>query len=138
MSYFITEKQINLIGRRLNNSKELGDELEIILRYAEEDGVRISEEQTQKGYAYLMDQYKSPRGIERKNNPFGIREMNMLDTGLFDKPLPSEENGRFYYKGHYDLSNMYHKFYVPLYQFVDKEGFSFEYYVSGGRVNIVG
>jgi hypothetical protein len=123
----ITEQQIGLIGRRLNAKREL-KEMQKLYSEAVEGNVKVTNEQAQKGYSWLLDQYKTPRGVERKNNPFGLREMNILDTGL----------GYFTYDGHYDAGNMNFSFYLPIYTFYDKEGFSFQYYVSGGKINIIG
>lgn len=123
----ITERQIALIGRRLNAKSDL-KEVGEIYRQAEEEGVQVTDEQAQKGFDWLFNLYKTPRGIERKNNPFGIREMNMLDRGL----------GHFIYNGHFDAGNSYHSWYTPIYSFVDKEGFSFQYYMAAGEIKIIG
>lgn len=125
----ITEKEIHLIGRRLNAKRDLKEMAELY-QLAEEgqEEVRVTPEQAQKGFDWLFNLYKTPRGIERKNNPFGLREMNMLDTGL----------GYFTYDGHFDAGNAYVSWYSPIYSFVDKEGFSFQYYVSGGEIKIIG
>lgn len=123
----ITEQQIGLIGRRLNAKRDL-KEVQAIYDLATEEGIEVTGEKAQKGFEWLWNLYKSPTGKERSNNPYGIREQNMLETGL----------GHFTYDGHFDAGNAYHSFYVPLYSFVDKEGFSFQYYVSGGEIHIIG
>ena len=123
----ITEREIGLIGRRLNTKRDL-KELAPHYKEAEEGNVKVTPEQAQKGYNWLMNEYKTPRGIERKNNPFGIREMNILDTGM----------KHFTYDGHIDAGNQYHSWYAPLHSFVDKENFSFQYYFAGGKINIIG
>ncbi len=123
----ISEREIALIGRRLNAKREL-KEVAKIYQEAEAGEVEVSEEQAQKGYEWLMNEYKTPRGIERKNNPFGYREQEPLDSGL----------DHFTYDGHYDAGNMYHSFYLPIYTFYGKDGGSFQYYVSGGQINIIG
>ena len=134
--YFITEKQINLIGRRLNagspiqKSESERPDLGILHEYAIEEGLKIEQAQTEKGLAWLMNLWKTPAGKERKNNPYGYREQDVLEH--FD---------HFEYCGHYDRGNAYHSWYAPLYRVVAKDGESFgsfEYFVQGGEIQIVG
>lgn len=124
----ITERQIGLIGRRLNNSKDLGEELTKLLEQAQEEGVLVTPEQAQKGFDWLYNLYKTPRGIERKNNPFGYREEEALDSGL----------DHFTYDGHFDAGNAYVRWHTPLYTYYGKDGGSFQYYVAAGKCNIIG
>lgn len=132
--YYITEQQINLIGRRLNagsplnkNGKEMPD-LEILYTYAQEDGLKVSAEQSQKGFDWLMNLYKTPAGKERKNNPYGYREQEALDSGL----------KQFTYDGHIDAGNYGNSWYAPIYTFIGNNGASFQYYVAGGEIKIIG
>ena len=74
----------------------------------------------------MRNLWKSPTGKERTNNPFGYREQDALETFEY-----------FELRGFYDAGNRYRKFYVPLYTCVGAET-SFEYYISGGEINIVG
>lgn len=125
----ITEREILLIGRRLNNSKPLG-ELVGLQEIAIEDGLRVTPEQTEKGLSWLLNLWKSPTGKERKTNPYGYREQDIL-----------EHFSHFEYCGHYDRGNMYHSWYAPLYRVVAEDGESygaFEYFVQGGEIQIVG
>lgn len=123
----ITEQQIGLIGRRLNAKKDLKEVAELY-KIAEEEGLQVTDEQAQKGFKWLWNLYKTPTGANRKNSPYGLREENILETGL----------GSFTYDGHFNAGNAYHDFYVPLYTFNDREGFGFQYYVSGGEIHIIG
>jgi hypothetical protein len=123
----ITEKQIHLIARRLNAKKPL-KEVEDLNNLAPEGEVKVTKEQAQKGFEWLMNQYKTPKKIERKNNPFGYREQEALDSGL----------DYFTFDGMYDAGNMNFSFYLPIYTFIGKSGGSFQYYVSGGKINIIG
>lgn len=131
MSYFISEKQIALIGRRLNAGREIGKDtktgtdLEILYTYAQEDGLKISQEQTKKGLDWLMNLWKTPAGKERKNNPFGYREQEALESFQY-----------FTYDGHINAGT-YSTWYAPLYTVVGKDC-TFQYYVSGGQPQIVG
>jgi len=113
----LTERELNLIKRRANDGKldlcDLRDEYE------------LSPEQCRKGFDWIMNQYKTPRGVERKNNPFGYREENVINT----------------YKkitcvGFFDAGNVHHSFYVPIYRAYGASG-TFEYYVAGGAINII-
>ncbi len=124
----ITEKQILLIGRRLNNSKELGEELQKLFDLAPEEGLKVSTEQAQKGFDWLMNLYKTPTGAIRKNNPYGYREMEALDSGL----------NYFTYDGHFDAGTYGFSWYAPIYSFVGKNGGTFQYYVKNGEIQIIG
>jgi hypothetical protein len=123
----ITEKQIHLIGRRLNAKSDL-KEMQELYDLAIEEGVEVTAEQSLKGFNWLMNEYKTPRGIERKNNPFGYREQEALDAGL----------KAFTYDGHFDAGNAYVSWYAPIYTYIGKDGGSFQYYVGGGKINIIG
>jgi len=87
----------------------------------------LSGDQTKKGYSFLMKQWKTDSGKERKNNPFGYREQAIL------------ENFRdFTLKSLYDNSKYGQSpYYLPLYSCNSKDGNSFEYYYDG-KVHIVG
>lgn len=125
----ITEREISLIGRRLNAGKSLETDtyLQRLYTQAEEEGIAITPEQTKKGLDWLMNEWKTPRGVERKNNPFGMRESQVL-----------EGFKEFEYCGHANVGNYGNDFYIPMYRVIDTEGYSFQYYVQGGRVVIIG
>lgn len=120
-SSVITESEINLIRNRANKYQEAP---KIELEYP---GLELTPEQTKKGYDYLMDQWKSPTGKVRENNPFGSREEAILEN--FD---------RFTLVDFYDAGNAYHKSYVPYYRVYSKDGDYFEYAYYGGEVHILG
>lgn len=125
----ITEREIGLISRRLNRKADL-KEVEKLFKMAEagEKEVRVTQEQAQKGFDWLYNLYKTPRGIERKNNPFGYRAQEPIDSGL----------DYFTYDGHFDAGTMYHSWYAPIYTYHGKDGGGFQYYVAGGKINIIG
>lgn len=112
---FITEKEINLLKRRANaGDKEAANFWPC---------VECTKEQSEKGFKWLKNLYKTPSGKERKNNPFGYREMNIIDN----------YNGElFEFKGFYDAGNRYFHNYIPVYELN-----GMEYYVCGG-INIIG
>ena len=111
----ITEREISLLKKRAN----AGD------RDAANfwPCVETTPEQSAKGFAWLKNLYKSPRGVERKNNPFGYREMDILDNY-------AGEN--FTFKGFYDAGRYGFHNYVPVY-----EVGGMEYYICGG-IQIIG
>lgn len=118
---YITEREILVLKARMNRGEEVD------LHKIHEDGMDITPEQTKKGYDWLMNQWKTPRGMERKNNPFGYREENILDN--FE---------RFEITDFYNIGNIYHNYYVPVYTVYAKEGGYFEYILKGGEVSIIG
>ena len=115
---FISEKDILLLKRRLNN-KSFGD-----VRIPNE--IRVSDEQKEKGLKWLRNLYVSPTGKIRKNNPFGGREMDILEC--------SNDKLEAYLVGFFNIGNFY-KLYVPLYKYTDGEK-SFSYYVNGKEISI--
>lgn len=112
---FITEKEINLLKRRAN----AGDrEAAHFWPYVE-----CTPEQSEKGFAWLKNLYKTPNGKERKNNPFGYREMDIIDNYNGD---------RVKFEGFYDAGSYGFHNYVPVYNLN-----GMEYYVCGG-IQIIG
>jgi hypothetical protein len=89
--------------------------------------LELSPDQNMKGIQFLNGLRTSQTGRERKNNPFGYREADILDN--FD---------RFTLSGLYNAGNAYVDFYLPLYTCYSKDGSGFEYYYQGGKIHIVG
>lgn len=113
----ITESEIRILKRRANaGDKEAANFWPC---------VPVTPEQSEKAYKWLLNQYKTPRGVERKNNPFGYREMQIIDTW-------SCETDRATFQGFYDAGCKNFHNYVPCYEFG-----GMEYYVCGG-IQIVG
>ena len=112
---FITEKEISLLKRRAN----FGD------REAAFFGpcVDCTDEQTEKTYKWLKNLYVTPNGKKRKYNPFGYREMNILDNW---------NGGKAEFKGFYDAGRYGFHNYLPVYDFG-----GMKYYVCGG-IQIIG
>lgn len=120
----LTEQQIKLLQRRLNDKKIkeediFGDDFD--------KSKLITAEQTTKGLNWLDDKRRTPKGKERLNNPFGAREEEILDN--FD---------HFELKEFFDSGNQFVSFKIPLWEVVSKDGQSFEYHSQGGKVNITG
>jgi hypothetical protein len=120
----ITEKEINLIKNRINSGKVKFNDLNFEGIYERE--IELTPEQTKKGLYYLKNLYITPAGRERKNNPYGWREIDALETFK-----------NFYFIGYYNAGNSYYDLYVPLYV-VNGNKTDFEYYIGGGKINIIG
>jgi len=115
----ITEKEMLLIKGRSNKvNKDLWN-------YELED-IKVTQSQTVKGLDWLKDQYQTPKGIERKNNPFGYREIEVLE----------DPEAHCYFRGFYSPSR-YNNYFIPVYLLCGA-GTSFEYYVNGGKIEIIG
>jgi hypothetical protein len=118
---YLTEAEVNLIKTRMNR----GEKVDLTSLY-EKGGIKLTKDQEKKGYDWLMNLWKTPKGVERKNNPFGYREQHVLENF-----------------SHFELADMYNAgrmtdFYVPYYRVVSKDGRTFEYYGGGDRINILG
>lgn len=119
---YITEREVLLLKNRAGRGID-----EANISYLHTDFL-ISEEQKMKGLKWLRNLYKTPKGKERKNNPFGYREERILDA------LDSEI--KCYIVGFYNIGG-YTDFYVPIYRYEHNEN-HFDYYVSCGECIIVG
>jgi hypothetical protein len=119
----ITEREIISMRSLINRDKEARNE---IFEAWDDKELELDPAQQQKGYDFLMNQWKTPTGTERKNNPFGYREQEILED-FRDLTLKS-----LYNAGNYHVDN-----YLPLYSCNSKDGNGFEYYYNG-KVNIVG
>ncbi len=120
----LTEQQFNLLKRRLDDNKINQQD---IFGKSFSKSFKLTPEQTKKGFDFLDNRRRTPRGVERKNNPFGAREEAVLDN--FD---------RFEVTEFFDAGNQFVKFHVPLFTVIAKDGSTFQYHFSGGKVNIVG
>lgn len=114
----IEEREINLLKRRANNGEDISALYDI------DKDIEVTPEQSAKGFAWLWNLYKTPSGKERKNNPFGYREIAILEN---------YKGENFTFKGFYDVGNGYFHFNVPIYEIG-----GMEYYVSGGQIHIIG
>ena len=119
----ITEREINLLNRRLN--AEGRDTLDYSLRKNDYD-LALTDEQERKALAWLNNQWKTSTGKERKNNPFGYREEQILDNAT-DVTFIEFHN----------VGNRYVDYFVPVYRVYSNNG-SFDYYVQGGEISIIG
>ena len=111
----------------MNAGRDLAEVAELYYK-AEAEGVEATKEQAQKGYDWLMNLYKTPHGLQRKNNPFVYREEEALDSGIKG----------FTYDGNFNAGNAYMDWYTPMYTFIGNNGTCFQYYVAGGKIMIIG
>lgn len=117
----ITEREVLLLKKRANN----GDNEAANFYPGCDIEIEVTEEQSAKGYKWLMNLYKTPTGKERKNNPFGYREMNILDN---------YKDERFQFVGFYNNGNRRRDYYIPIYSLC-----GMKYYAnSEGSIQIVG
>lgn len=72
------------------------EENEILLPKRIENPIPVSCDQAQKGFARLWDKYRTPRGAERKNNPFSNPEEKALEWAKM-------HGARFTYEPIYEL-----------------------------------
>lgn len=73
---WINENEIATLKRRQNR----GERIQI------ENPIPVSYDQAQKGLAWLWDKYRTPRGAERKNNPFSNSEEKALEWAKMHGP----------------------------------------------------
>lgn len=119
----ITEREIHLLSRRLN--AEGRDILDYGLMKNRYD-LALTDEQERKALEWLNNQWKTSTGKERKNNPFGYREEQILDRAT-----------DVTFVQFYNAGNSYIDNFIPVYRVYSNDG-SFEYYVQGGEISIVG
>lgn len=95
---WIEENEILLLKRRRNR----GERIQI------ENPIPVSYDQAQKGFAWLWDKYRTPRGAERKNNPFSNSEEKALEWAKM-------HGARFTFNGFYETGN---NWYEPIYELI--------------------
>lgn len=123
------QNQQNYLFKILNGDNDvLKTAVKAFINHPEFEGIKLSDEQVTKGYQWLNNLWLTPRGIERKNNPFGYREQNALEN--FETIT---------LKGYYDAGNYHRSYFIPLYDvYTTNDGYGFEYYVNGGQIHITG
>lgn len=95
---WINENEILLLKRRRNR----GERIQL------ENPIPVSHEQAQKGFAWLWDKYRTPRGAERKNNPFSNPEEKALEWAKM-------HGARFTFNDFYGTGNNWHE---PIYELI--------------------
>jgi hypothetical protein len=124
----LSEREVLLLKRRLNHGQIVHDDIPF-----PEGGYKLSLEQTEKGLDWLMNEWKTPMGRVRKNNPFGFRETDIL-----------EDFTEFRLVGFYNTATSFQReqgfnYYQPIYKVLGFGGkMSFQYYVDYEGIHIIG
>lgn len=118
---YITEREILLLKKRAQKGID-----EANISYLHTDFL-ISEEQKLKGLKWLRNLYKTPKGKERKNSPFGYCEQRILDA--------DDCEIRCYITRFHNIGKL-GDFYVPVYRYEYNE-YHFDYYVMCGECIII-
>lgn len=113
---WINENEILL----LKTEAQPGERIQI------ENPIPVSYEQAQKGFAWLWDKYRTPRGAERKNNPFSNSEEKALEWAKM-------HGARFTFNGFYGTGNNWHE---PIYELITPIC-DIQYIVSLGQIQRV-
>jgi len=121
----MTESEVNLLMRRINAGKIKPSDLSKNKLIYDGEGIKLTQEQSEKGRRWLLDKWKSPTGKERKGNPYGYREQDIIDN-FREIRLADTYPSRY--------GNYHH----PLYRAYSTKGDTMDYYIEGGNVNIVG
>ena len=115
---YITEKEINLLKCRSNREGRDVINYELMGEY-----VPVTPEQGEKGLLWLKKLLKR-NGEPREGQNLGYREINIIKNAT--------END-FSFVCLYDCGNKWHSSFVPVYRCG-----AMEYYVLGGKINVVG
>lgn len=121
----ITEKEVNLIRRRLNDNRITYEDTVIL------EGMKITPEQTKKGFDWLMNKWKTPLGKVRKTNPFGYREQGALET-FKEFRLNSFTNNITSIQAQMGINN-----WIAVWDVIGTEN-SFQYIMERGMPKIIG
>lgn len=116
----ITEQEVNLICRRLNHKVYTWEDVKNL------QDLKITPQQTHKGLTWLKNKGWTPRGIVRKNTPFGYREEQAIET-FKEFRLNSFTN----------RGNMYIDYWRPVWDVLGNKN-SFQYVVESGTASIIG
>jgi hypothetical protein len=123
----LSEAEVLLLKRRLNAGKIKPSDIPW-----PEEGYKLTPEQLQKGLDWLLDQWKTPYGVERKNNPFGYREQDVLEHFKEFKLIDFYDNVN-YAQVQAGIHN-----YLPYYRVIGTDGGTFEYYNDYTGIHILG
>lgn len=115
----ITEREVNTMKNRANRGfvSDVG-------QIFSNGPLLITPEQTKKGIDWLVNQWKTPKGKTRKNNPFTQREQVIISH--FD---------HFELRTFIDVGGFFNIWYLPVYRVYSKKGMYFDYYVEFAERN---
>lgn len=122
----LNEKDIKLIITRLNS---MDSDTAGVVQKLVHAGVywRLTPEQIERGRKWLLNQWKTPRGIERKNSPFGWREEEVI-----------ERMDTIVLSGFTDTGSAGYPYYTATWVIYGKNGKSFEYVRHAGGCKVIG
>jgi len=120
-----SEKELNALKNYMNANPVIGSALNNFV--ANKEGTKLDQTQVAKGFKFLYNLGFTPKGVERRNSPFGYREEYIVKN-----PKTIE------LKQFHDAGNRNNTFYVPYYEAIGKDGTSMEYFYSGGKLEIWG
>lgn len=120
-SGYISEREINLLKNRSN--AEGKDLFNYDLLDTFDFGVPVTPEQGAKGLHWLQSLIKR-NGEPKSGQNLGYREIDIIKSAT---------NDDFSFIGFYNAGNRYFSVFVPIYR-CD----AMEYYVSGGKIQVVG
>lgn len=115
----LNEREVNLLKMRLTHGQIKDPRIP-------DSGYELTQDQVEKGRRWLMNLWVTPKGVERKNNPFGDREKAALKSFRTIKLIDF-----------YNAGNRYFSFYVPVYEVISTHS-GFQYVVYGGQIHIIG
>jgi len=128
---YLTEREVLLVKNRLN--KMDGEFKHYDIPFPEDgSGFMLTPEQVEKGRYWLFNRWQTPRGKERKNNPFGYREQRVLEDFETIKLVD------FVNRANYTQTQYGIRAYQPYYRVIGSDGSTFEYLVWGGKCEILG
>lgn len=114
----ISEREILTIKSRLNRGLDCWE-------IFNNGNLTITPEQSEKGFKWLWNQYKTPCGKVRKNNPFGTWEISAL-----------EDFAGFELVDFVDAGNGFVRWFVPVYRVKSNLSGEFDYYLKNGEICI--
>ena len=124
----LSEREVNLLKRRLNDGK-----IENAIIFDDfQRSFKIDEAHTEKGLNWLKNQWKTPTGAERKNNPFGYREEEVIDN------FSHFELCEFLNNINSTQASMNINNYLPLWNVYSKDDGCFQYYSDFKGIHIIG
>lgn len=120
------QNQTNYLFKVLNSgAEEQKEEIKDIFNNSDFEGLQLSAEQSEVSRIWLLNLWRTPTGRERLNNPFGYREQDAITNF-----------NRCELAGYYDVGN--YNYYVPIYDVCATDGYGFQYYMSSGKISIIG
>ncbi len=127
----LTENELNALLRYLNNKDVDGEVYNLFRKNKLIDdytGIKLSKEQSNKGFKWLYNLGFTPKGAERKNSPFGNREEYIVKNPKEIRLIGVYNTAKW----------QFGSYFVPMYKAIGKDGTNMEYYMSLGDIAIIG